>query len=70
MIVGFEWMWNRTKRLATSLYSPRVLAGAQDVVDSLDRYCELNGIDPARISIGEAKFIKGLQYVEYPLEQS
>lgn len=63
------WMWARTKRLADLLREPRILAGAVDTVEALDRWCAMKGEDPARVQLGDAKFIKGLQYVEYPLER-
>lgn len=67
MIVGWEWMWRRTKRLADMLRELHILAGAVQVVDALDRWCEINEIPENRVALGDAKFIKGLRYVEYPL---
>lgn len=64
----WAWKWQRIKRLADLLaFNPHLLQAADDIVTGLDRYCELNDIDPARIQLGDAKFIKGLDYVEYPL---
>lgn len=68
--VGWEWMWNRTKRLADLLYEPRVLDGATQMANTLDRYCDMNGIDRGSIRLGDAIFVKGLQYIEFPLERS
>ena len=67
MIVGWEWMWQRTRRLALLLLHPHILAGALQIAESLDRYCEINDIPQESITLGEAKFIRGLQYIEYPL---
>jgi hypothetical protein len=63
----FHWLWARTYRLAQLLWHDHILEGVQDVVNGLDRYCELNDIDPKRITLGDAIFVKGLDYVEYPL---
>jgi hypothetical protein len=63
----FQWLWNRTWRLAQLLWHDHILDGAQRIVEGLDRYCELNDIDPKRIQLGDAIFVKGLDYVEYPL---
>lgn len=67
MIVGWEWMWQRTKRLALMLLHPNILAGALQIAEGLDRYCELNEIPEQSVTIGEALFVKGLEYIEYPL---
>jgi hypothetical protein len=67
MIVGWEWLWNRTKRLADLLTEPRILAGAVQVVEHLDRFCDEHEIPESSVQLGEAKFIRGMTYVEYPL---
>lgn len=67
MIVGWEWMWARTKRLANLLREPNILAGAIQLVEHMDRWCDHNEIPQEQVGLGDAKFIKGLQYVEYPL---
>lgn len=67
-VVGMEWMWRRTKRMADSLFADPILQGADQVAEALDRYCEINGIERDRINVGDAKFIKGMDYAEYPLE--
>jgi len=65
----FGWLWARTKRLADLLLLPNVLRGAQDIVDGMDRWCDANGIPRDQVRLGDAKFIKGVTYVEYPLER-
>lgn len=65
----FGWLWARTKRLADLLRHPHILAGAVDVAQALDRYCEVHQVNQRDVELGDAKFIKGLQYVEYPLER-
>lgn len=66
--VGWEWMWERTKRLANLLQEPHILAGAVQIVEGLDRFCEENNLPEHRVILGDAKFIKGLEYIEFPLE--
>lgn len=66
--VGWEWMFNRTRRLANLLAEPRILAGAVQIVEGLDRFCESHDLPENRVVLGDAKFIRGLQYVEFPLE--
>lgn len=61
------WMLARTKRLADLLLLPNILRGATDIVEGLDRWCEHNGVDEGSVLLGDAIFVKGLQYVEYPL---
>lgn len=67
MIVGWEWMWNRTKRLAMLLYHPHILAGAIELSEALDNWCAHNQVPEKSVTLGDAIFVKGLQYVEYPL---
>lgn len=69
MIVGWEWMWRRTKRLADLLLQPHILAGAVQMVEAMDRYCEENDLPESGVVLGDAIFIKGLCYVEFPLER-
>ena len=70
MIVGWEWMWQRTKRLADLLLHHRhILAGAVQLVEGLDRWCSENDVEQHAVMMGEAKFMRGLNYVEYPLER-
>lgn len=69
MIVGWEWMWDRTKRLANLLLEPNILRGAVDLVERMDFWCEHNEVPQERVGLGEAKFIRGLTYVEFPLER-
>jgi hypothetical protein len=66
----FGWLWARTKRLADMLILPSVLAGAMELVEAMDRYADLNEIPQGSLTIGDAKFMRGLQYVEFPLEHS
>ncbi len=61
------WFWQRTQRLARLLYEPRILRGAIDLVEGLDRWASENKIDEANVGMGDAKFLRGLSYVEYPL---
>lgn len=61
------WLWRRTHRLAMLLLEPNILAGALDLVQGLDRWCDSTGTDQARVGVGEAKFIRGLTYIELPL---
>lgn len=63
------WLWARTKRLANLMLLPHVLRGAEDMVEGLDRWCDSNQVDRSRVRLGDAKFVKGLQYVEYPLDR-
>lgn len=63
----FGWLWARTKRLANLLLHPHILAGAVQMVEGLDRWCDDNNLPHDSVTVGDAKFIKGLQYVEYPL---
>jgi hypothetical protein len=69
MIIGWEWLWRRTKRLADMLHEPRILDGAVQIVEHLDRWCEHNGVAESSVALGDAKFIKGLTYIEFPLER-
>lgn len=68
MIVGWEWMWQRTKRLALLLLHPNILAGALQITEGLDRWCELNDVAESDVILGDAKFVRGLTYIEFPLE--
>jgi hypothetical protein len=63
----FGWLWQRTKRLADLLNHPRILAGALDLAEGLDRYCEANEIAKNRVTVGDAVFVRGLDYIELPL---
>ena len=67
MIIGWEWLWNRTKRLANLLLEPRILDGAIQLVEHMDRWCEHNGVPEDKVGIGDAIFPKGLCYISYPL---
>jgi hypothetical protein len=69
MIVGWEWMWARTKRLANLLLEPNILAGAVQLVERMDAWCEHNQVPQQSVQLGDAKFIRGLTYIEYPLER-
>lgn len=70
MIVGWEWMWNRTRRLALLLFEPNILAGARDLVERMDSWCDHNGVPQESVGLGDAKFIRGLTYIEYPLTKN
>lgn len=70
MNVGWEWMWNRTKRLANLLLEPQILAGAVQLVEGLDNWCAHNQVEESSVQLGDAIFVKGLQYIEYPLLRS
>lgn len=63
----FGWLWARTKRLANLLHHPHVFAGALQIVEGLDRWCEFNGVPENRVVLGDAIFVKGLDYIEFPL---
>lgn len=67
MIVGWEWMWARTKRLANLLLEPNILAGAVQLVERMDAWCDQNQVPQENVALGDAKFIRGLTYIEYPL---
>lgn len=67
MIVGWEWMWRRTKRLANLLAEPQILAGALQLVQALDNWCAANGVPEKSVQLGDAIFVRGLDYIEYPL---
>lgn len=66
-VVGWEWMWRRTHRLAMLLLAPRVLDGAVTLVDAMDAYAAAKGVPPSRLTVGEPIFVKGLDYIELPL---
>lgn len=66
----FGWLWTRTKRLANLLLEPNILRGAEEMVEAMDRYADANDIDQTKLTLGDAKFIKGMTYVEYPLRDS
>lgn len=61
------WLLARTKRLADLLALPNILRGAVDIVEGLDRWCECHQVEEGSVLLGDAIFVKGLQYVEYPL---
>lgn len=63
------WFWQRTLRLARLLYEPRILQGAVDIVEGLDRWAAENQVPEDKIGLGDAKFLRGLTHVEYPLER-
>lgn len=67
MNVGWQWMYQRTKRLANLLLEPHILAGAVQIVEAMDRYCAENELAESSVTLGDAIFVKGLEYVEYPL---
>lgn len=69
MIVGWEWMWRRTKRLADLLDHPHILDGAFQITEHFDRYAAEHKIAEGDIRMGDAIFVKGLRYIEYPLER-
>ena len=37
------------------------------IVEAMDRYCAENELEERSVELGDAIFVKGLQYVEYPL---
>lgn len=61
------WLWTRTKRLANLLLEPNILRGAEQMVEAMDRYADANEIAQEKLALGDAKFIKGMTYVEFPL---
>lgn len=63
----FGWLWARTKRLANLLAEPRILLAAVELVEAIDRHCAVHDLDPRRVTLGDAKFIRGLDYLQYPL---
>lgn len=63
------WFWQRTVRLAKLLYEPRILQGAIDMVEGLDRWSSENKVAQDNVGLGDAKFLRGLSYIEYPLER-
>ena len=64
----FGWLWRRTHRLALMLFEPRILAGAVQIVEGLDRYAEHHRIPKDQIRVGDAKLVRGLNYIEMPIE--
>jgi hypothetical protein len=63
------WFWQRTLRLATLLRQPHILQGAVDMVEALDRWAAVHDVEESNVGMGDAKFMRGLRYVEYPLER-
>ena len=63
------WLWRRTHRLAMLLFEPRILAGAIMLVEALDRYADAHDIPRDQIRVGDALLVRGLSYIELPIEQ-
>lgn len=63
----FGWLWSRTRRLAMLLHHPRILLAAVEIAETLDRYAAIQQVDSATVELGDARFIRGLRYIEYPL---
>lgn len=61
------WLWTRTKRLANLLAHPHILAAAVELVEAIDRHVEAHELDPKRVQLGDARFVKGLDYLEFEL---